>query len=186
MTNVSEVQRVVVSPDELAERVAQVQASTIATVVTVTDVKMLKKHRDTKMPCPYGDITKRTVMNVMFGTDYENGVNNRREKEGSERTFEAEPHRWADRIEGKPAVCMNKANDQSYANLRVLSVTSVEYLHDGVFVDEADLDLDGYGPKKSKSNRQGVEDAVIWRTVKLAPACSFDSVRANGVELVVS
>jgi hypothetical protein len=193
MTNVSNaavasaVPRVVVTPAELLERVAQVKASTITNVTTVTEVTMLKKHRVTKEPCVYGEITKRTVMSVMFGTDYENGVNNRREKEGSERTFEAEPHRWADRVDGKPAICMNKAGDQSYANLRVLSVQSVEYLHDGVVIDKDDLDLDGFGPKNAvDSGRQQVEDAVIWRTVKLAPACSFESIRANGVELVVA
>lgn len=182
----SAVPRVTVTPVELAQRVAQVKASTIANVTTVTDVKMLKKHRDTKEPCPYGEITKRTTMSVMFGTDYSNGVDNRRVKEGGKADFEVAPHQWADKVDGKPAICQNKAGDQSYANLRVLSVQSVEYLQDGVTVDVTDLDLDGYGPKKAQgSGRQMVEDAVIWRTVKLAPLCSFETVRANGQELVV-
>jgi hypothetical protein len=184
---VSQVPRVTVTPDELLKRVAQVKASTIVSVVILTDVKMLKKHRDTKEPCPYGEITKRTVMNVMFGTDYSNAVDNRRVKEGGTADFEVAPHQWAEHVDGKPAIVMNKAGDQSYANCRVLNVSSVEYLQDGVPVDADSLDLDGYGPKKGKEGaRQQVEDAVIWRTVKLAPECSFETVRANGVELVVA
>lgn len=193
MTNVSNaavtsaVPRVVVTPAELLERVAQVKSSTIVSVVILTEVKMLKKHRDTKEPCLYGEITKRTVMNVMFGTDYSNAVDNRRVKEGGSADFDVAPHQWADRVDGKPAICQNKAGDQSYANLRVLSVSSVEYLEDGVVIDADDqLDLDGFGPKKpADSGRQQVEEAVIWRTVKLAPECSFESIRANGIELSV-
>jgi len=186
-TVASAVPRVVVTPQELAERVAQVKASTIVGVTTLTSVKMLKKHRDTKEPCPYGEITKRTVMNVMFGTDYAKGVDNRRVKEGKAADFVVAPHQWADHVDGKPAIVVNKAGDQSYANCRVLGVQSVEYLQDGVVVDKDDLDLAGYGPKKSKEGaRQNVEDAVIWRTVKLAPLCSFEAVRANGQELVVA
>ena len=183
-TVASAVPRVTVTPADLAERVAQVGEASVASVTILTEVSMLKKHRVTKEPCPYGQVVKRTVMNVMFGTNYENGVNNRREKEGSSRTFEAMPHQWADHVDGKPAIVLNKAGDQSYANLRVLKVYSVQYLLDGVPVDEDALDLDGYGPKKSESSRQGVEDTVIWRTVKLAPQCSFESIRTNGVELV--
>lgn len=186
-TVASAVPRVVVTPQELAERVAQVKASTIVGVTTVTSVKMLKKHRETKEPCPYGEITKRTIMSVMFGTDYTKGVDNRRVKEGKTADFVAAPHQWADHVDGKPAIVTNKAGDQTYANCRVLNVTSVEYLQDGVVIDKDDLDLDGYGPKKSSgSGRQNVDDAVIWRTVKLAPACSFETLRAEGVEIVVA
>ena len=190
MTNstvASSVPRVTVTPAELAQRVAQVKASTIVSVVILTDVKMLKKHRDTKLPCPYGEITKRSVMSVMLGTDYSNAVDNRRVKEGGEADFEVAPHQWADHVDGKPAIVTNKAGDQSYANLRVLNVSSVEYLQDGEAVDVDALDLAGFGPKKpADSGRQQVEDAVIWRTAKLAPLCSFESLRANGQELVVA
>ncbi len=182
----SAVPRVTVTPVELAQRVAQVKASTIVSVVILTAVKMLKKHRDTKQACPYGEITKRTVMTAMVGTDYSNAVDNRRVKEGGEADVEVAPHQWADHVDGKPAIVTNKAGDQSYANLRVLNVSSVEYLQDGAAVDADSLDLDGYGPKKpADSGRQMVDDAVIWRTVKLAPLCSFESMRANGQELVV-
>lgn len=183
----SAVPRVTVTPAELLKRVGEVDAATIVSVVILTSVKMLKKHRDTKEPCPYGEITKRSVMSVMLGTDYSNGVDNRRVKEGGSADFVVAPHQWADHVEGKPAITRNKAGDQSYANLRVLNVSSVEYLQDGVTVEADSLDLDGYGPKKAvDSGRQRVEDAVIWRTVKLAPLCSFESMRANGQELVVA
>lgn len=190
MTNstvASAVPRVVVTPQELAERVADVGTSTIVGVTTVTEVKMLKKHRTTKEPCPYGQISKRTVMTVMFGTDYAKGVDNRRVKEGKSADFVAAPHQWAEHVDGKPAIVMNKAGDQSYANCRVLSVQSVEYLMDGEPVDKDDLDLDGFGPKKGEEGaRQNVDNPVVWRNVKLAPECSFESIRANGIELSVA
>jgi len=192
MTNstvASAVPRVVVTPQELAERVADVGTSTIVGVTTVTEVKMLKKHRDTKEPCPYGRISKRTVMTVMFGTDYENGVNNRRVKEQPQTAthFDAAPHQWAEHVDGQPAIVLNKAGDQSYANCRVLSVQSIEYLMDGEPIDKDTLDLDGYGPAKGQEGaRQNVDNPVVWRNVKLAPACSFETIRANGVELVVA
>lgn len=177
----SAVPRVTVTPDELLARVSEIKASTIVSVVLKTDVKLLKKSRVTKEPCVYGEISKRSVMNVMFGTDYERGVNRRLDKEGSDPSFKSMPHAWAERCEDKPAICTNKAGDTFYANLRVLNVGSVEYLHNGQPIDAADLA--DYLPKKSTSSRQGTEDQVIWRTVKFT---SFESVRANGVELVVS
>jgi hypothetical protein len=177
----SAVPRVVVTPAELMARVSEIKASTIVGVTLNTEVQLLKRHRDTKEPCVYGPITKRTVMSCAFGTDYERGVNRRLDKEGSDPSFEAAPHQWADRVEDKPAICTNKAGDTFYANLRVLGVQSVEYLQDGKPIDAAELA--DYLPKKSTSSRQGTEDQIIWRTVKFT---SFESVRANGVELVVS
>jgi hypothetical protein len=179
----STVQRI--TPVELLMRLSQLKGAKIMTVVMLTSVKMLKKHRDTKEPCPYGEITKRSVCQVMAGTDYENGVNNRRDKEGSDRTFEAAPHQWAAHTE-KPVVSQNKAGTQSYANLRVLKSISVEYLMDGVVIDKDDLDLDGYGPKKSESSRQGTDDVVIWRMPKIYPECSIESYKSDGVEVLIA
>jgi len=187
MTNVSNaavasaVPRVTVTPAELMARVSEIKASTIVGVTIQTPVKMLKRSRKDKSPCVLGKISKRTVMSCAFGTDYERGVNRRLEKEGSSPEFQAMPHAWADRVEDKPAICTNKAGDTFYANLRVLGVQSVEYLQDGQPIDAAEL-VD-YLPKKSTSSRQGTEDQVIWRTVKFT---SFESVRASGVEIIVS
>jgi hypothetical protein len=176
-----------VSPAELLRRFGEIKASQIVSLTLLAEVKMLKKHRTTKKPWMGGEVLKRTVLNGMFGTDYENAVKNRRVKEGDERDFEAALHQWADHVDGKPAIVANKAGNQWYANLRVLSVSSVEYLLDGVVVDEASLDLEGYGPKRGAEGAgQQVQEAVIWRTVKLAPACSFESIRTNGKELHVA
>lgn len=174
-----------ITPEELLKRVGEISASTIASVTINTPVKMLKKHRETGEPCPFKNVTKRSVMTGMFGTNYELGVNRRRAKEASEANFEAAPHQWADHVEEKASIVTNKAGDKWYANLRVLRVLSVQYFEDGIPIDEDELDLEGYGPKKSTSSRQGTKDMVIWRTVSLAPVSSFESIRANGQEIVI-
>ena len=178
---VSSVPRVTVTPAELMARVSEIQASTIVGVTLNIEAKLLKKSRVTKEPCPWGLVTKRSVLSCAFGTDYERGVNRRLDKEGSESEFQTMPHAWAERLEDKPSICTNKAGDTFYANLRVFSVGSVEFFEDGKPIDAADL-VD-YLPKKSTSSRQGTEDQIIWRTVKFT---SFESVRYGGLELIVS
>lgn len=184
-TTIASAVKRVITPVELLMRLSEVKSAKIMTLVMVTPVKMLKKSRADKTPCPYGEITKRSVCQVMIGTDYETGVNTRRDKEGSDKTFEAAPHQWADRTE-KPVLSQNKAGTQTYANVRVLKALSTEYMEDGVTVEKDALDLENYGPKRSDSSRQGTEDEVIWRMPKIYPECSIESYKSDGVEVIVA
>lgn len=171
-----------ITPKELLNRFQEVKQATILTVVMNTEVKLLKKNRETGEPCPYVGVRKKTTCQAMVGTDYENGVNNRREKEGIDSNFEAAPHQWADRTE-KPVISTNKTGDQYYANLRVLKTLDVQYECDGKEFDR-ELIRD-FEPKKSPSSRQGVEDEVIWRMPKVYPACSIEKIKYSGEEIEV-
>jgi hypothetical protein len=166
-----------ITPKELLKRFNEVTSSKIVTIVMNTEVKLLKKNRDTKEPCPYVGVRKRTRCTVMLGTDYENGVNNRRDKEGEDRNFEAQPHAWAEHTD-KPVISTNKAGDQSYANVRLLETHDVEYTMDGKEIDREAL-RPFQSPKKPPKN-QGVEKPVEWRNVSVFPKCSFESIKSDG------
>jgi hypothetical protein len=188
MTNVSNVAsavpRVTISPAELLMRLSDLKGAKIVTLTMRTSVSMLKKSRADKTPCPFGEISKRSVCQVMLGTDYENGVNNRRDKEGSARDFQVAEHQWATRCE-KPVLSQNAAGTQTYANVRVLKTLEVNYFEDGKPIAKEDLDLENYGPKRSEASRQGVDDPVIWRMPKVFPECSIESYKSDGVEVLI-
>lgn len=166
-----------ITPLELQKRLEEVKGSKIITVVMNTEVKLLKKNRDTKEPCPYVGVRKRTRAKVMVGTDYSNGVNNTREREGKERTFEAQKHSWADRTD-KPVISTNKAGDQTYANLRVLETYEIEYTQDGKAINKEELVP--FMPKKSPPKNQGTEKPTIWNMPKIQPVCSIESYVSDG------
>jgi hypothetical protein len=171
-----------ITPAELLKRFNEVKQATIVTVVMNTEVELLKKSRVDGRPCEYVGIRKRTTCQAMVGTDYENGVNNRKEKEGQERDFQAEPHRWADHTD-KPVISTNKDGTQYYANIRVIKTLGVEYECDG---KEFDRELiREFEKKKSPSSRQGVADEVIWRMPKVYPACSIEKLKYSGEEIEV-
>jgi hypothetical protein len=167
----------IINPKELLDRLSQVKGSKIITVTMLTEVKLNKKHRGTKEPCPYTGVLKRTHCKVMVGTDFQNGVNNRRGKEGEEKDFEAQPHAWANHTD-KPIISTNKAGDQYYANLRVLETYETSYSHDGKEVDREELRP--YQTPRKKPTNQGVEDPIEWRMPKIFPACSISSIKTDG------
>lgn len=166
-----------ITPLELKKRLEEVKGSKIITVTMNTELKLLKKSRDTKEPCPYVGVRKRTRAKVMVGTDYENGVNNTREREGNERTFEAQKHSWADRTD-KPVISTNKAGNQTYANLRVLETYEVEYTADGKAISEEDIAP--FKKKQSKPKNQGTEKPIIWNMPFIFPKCSIESYVSDG------
>jgi len=167
----------IINPKELLDRMSQVKGSKIITVVMHTEVKLNKKHRETKEPCPYTGVMKTSRCKVMIGTDYQGGVNNRREKEGEEKDFEAQPHAWASRTD-KPVISTNKAGDQYYANMRVLESYETSYTYNGKEVEREDLRP--YQTPRKKPVNQGVEDPVEWRMPKIYPACSVASIKTDG------
>jgi hypothetical protein len=180
----SAVPRVTISPAELLMRLSDLKGAKIVTLTMRTSVSMLKKSRADKTPCPFGEVSKRSVCQVMLGTDYEKGVNNRRDKEGSDRDFQVAEHQWATRCE-KPVLSQNAAGTQTYVNVRVLKTLEVNYFEDGNPIDKEDLDLANYGPKRSESSRQGVDDQIIWRMPKIFPECSIESYKSDGVEVLI-
>lgn len=169
-----------ITPAELLNRFREVKQATILTVVMSTEVKLLKKSKKDGRPCPYVGVRKRTTCQAMIGTNYENGVNNRREKEGLKRDFEAEEHSWATHTDD-PVISVK--GDQYYANMRIRKTLDVQYVCDGKKFDR-EL-LREFEPKKSTSSRQGVKDEVIWRMPKVYPACSIEKIKYSGEEIEV-
>ena len=172
----------IINPKELLDRLSQVKGSKIITVTMLTEVKLNKKHRETKEPCPYTGVLKRTRCKVMVGTDFQNGVNNRREKEGEDKDFEAQPHAWASHTD-KPVISTNKTGDQYYANMRVLETYETSYTHDGEELDREDLRP--YQAPRKKPTNQGVEDPIEWRNVSVFPKCSISIYKSDGAVVEV-
>jgi hypothetical protein len=62
----------------------------IAYIVRQTDVKLNKKHRDTKAPCIFtAGVTKVTGLTFTFGADYTNATNKELAKLGEPADFKA-------------------------------------------------------------------------------------------------
>jgi len=171
-----------ITSEELMKRFSEVKGSKILTVVMNTEVRLLKRNRDTKEPCPYQAVRKRTRATVMLGTNFQNGVNNARRREGKDDSFEAQKHSWADRTE-KPTISVNKAGDQAYANFRVLEVHEVEYTTDGNTIDKDEIAP--YTSKKKPPQNQGTEKPIVWNMPKIHPSPSIESYVSDGVEVKV-
>jgi hypothetical protein len=62
-----------------------------ATMLTVTRPKLNKTNRDTKERCPFTlGVERRALRNVQIGANYENSVNNQREREDNPEEFTAQ------------------------------------------------------------------------------------------------
>lgn len=121
----------------------------------------------------YPNIRKRTRYNALVQFDYENGVNNRRKKEGSSEDFQSGGN-WhtPERDEQgclTPFTRSNRTNER-YLYCRVLKSESEYY--DSVTGDTIDKsDLSGYWP--ASSSRQGTRDEVQVRAIKLSNVTEF-------------
>ena len=139
------------------------------TIVTETDSRMVKKHRQTGDPNPYlGRVVKRSRVNGMVNWVYANSVNRQRGREGEEQDFTPEPRKWGERVAGTPFVAHKGA---LYLELKVeRAVEEPVYLCDGQEIDRAQIAA--YLPKRrSNAGHQGVEQEVILRDYRV------DSIR---------
>lgn len=75
----------VISSSNLISMMSNIKGATICTIETETTPKMNKKGN-----ALYGRVRKVSRGQFQFGYNYENAVNNRLEKQGDERTFEAQ------------------------------------------------------------------------------------------------
>ena len=73
------------------EKLSSLNFTGMCSIVTVTEIKALKKSRVTKAPTPLNltTIKKYSYRVVSLGNQYEKAVNNRLKKEGKEQGFEA-------------------------------------------------------------------------------------------------
>jgi hypothetical protein len=139
-----------------------------ASVMTVTEPKMVVKDRITKEPNPYlGRVKKISKMVLSLGNNYESAVENRRKKEGVQGGFQAGT------ITGRRHVSRmilesEKNPEQKYLEVFAMSNTpaQVEYrLDDGTVVDAEKIKP--YLPVESENKSQGLENDVKVFTYKL-------------------
>ena len=172
-----------ITRDELADMLGRINGATFATLHTRTRPKLTKKHRDTKAPCPWTDVTKAARINVCLGHDYESSVNRQRAREGGQTDFEAhELPSWLEVV--SYPVLRHAGSGKLYLACKVERVYATAY-HDetGNLIKPADLA--GYlpKPKPSGGGRQDVERAVKHVTYALD---SIEAVTMDHVTYIVS
>ena len=160
---------VTITTAELAEKLVSPRGGNRITVKIKSTPKMLVKGRDSKLPNPFGVVTKVTTMHGMIGSSYSNGVNNQLVREGKDADFVPQSHRWATHYVG----ALMTANKD---NALVLAFRGLEAKHTNksVFFDANDKELTReelaeYLPVPRSGNQsQGTDKEVIWITPKLA------------------
>lgn len=122
-----------------------------------------------------GRVFKVNTLNCQINGIYQNAVNNAREKEGSERTFEAAPLKWGMHVPDSPFIVHTKKGESKpsfYLQTRVLHSSTPDYYLDGKFIESLPLrdQVISFIPGKSQNcETQGVsgENEVIIRTFRL-------------------
>lgn len=131
-------------------------------------------------------VTKVCRMDVQLGFSYENAVNNRLEKQGDERCFEAEPLKWGTWVKGfENKVIEHKgAYYLRYYHMRNADVQCV-WMVNGVVANAEQFRkiMDYLSSHKKSNDRQTevglVENQVTPRAVK---ASGIIRLAVNGVE----
>jgi hypothetical protein len=155
-----------------------VKGTTAVSVVSETEVRMVKKHRETKEANPYLGAIKRQKKNGMIGFDYGNSVNNQAEREGKDER-DAKSRTWGVLSESRLFV-HHKGN--SYLQLKLQSVTDTVYLLDGREIPEADIKP--YLSASSKSSTQAdLDKQVVVNDIKMA---NINAITMQGETYVLS
>jgi hypothetical protein len=160
-----------------------------AVIVTLTEPDMLKSS-DGMGRNPYlGRVRKRSTLHCSLGSSYAAAVNEQRQAEGQAADFVADRRKWGTRVPSTPLI---EHKGELYLEYLVKEVLDVEYLVDGRVVPwefAEEFILPWLRPRRSTS-RQGVEDEVIIRCVKLTnleavqmppPATSVESLEDTAV-----
>lgn len=109
-------------------------------------------------------VEKISRVNGQLNFDYEEAVNNKREKEGSTRDFQSSSRKWGTKLPNKSIV---ENNGKMYLHVRILkSLEEPTYLLDGKQVDKTIVESEL--PKKTSSaTKQGVSQEVVVRDFDL-------------------
>lgn len=160
---------------EMLNVLNQINAKGLFSFVAVTTKEALKKSRLTKQPTPshLANITVVRVCTVSLGYDYEELVNNRLEKEGSEAEFIAGSS-YCYPVSKNRLIFKHKDRDSYY--LRVYpniakSFKSIVRYYDAdgieILADEFKLLEKEYFAIRGHNENQGLEDPVLVNNYKL-------------------
>lgn len=162
---------------KLVALLGKTRASEMVSLRARTPIELVRVPKD--HPFKSKQFFKTAKLNAVLGTgvDYERMVNARREREGKEATFEAEPLPWGKWMPGLEGL-LKEHGDEVY--LRVAINSSSEEIitdEDGNIIDPKELEP--FKPKKSAS-RQGLEKEVKPRDFKIS---NLLSLKACGEEI---
>jgi DNA polymerase II large subunit len=128
---------------------------------TITTPKLTKKNRTTKEPTTFSVVIHSTF-SAMLGVNYENAVNNKKEKLGEERDFIAQKANGKHYVEGSKYLMQSDNNpDKFYIALDKVGGVKRKYLIDGREATEEEIeDLKKNYLPTSKPHPYG----ITWRT----------------------
>jgi hypothetical protein len=166
----------------LTEKEAQIMntindggSATFAYIIAVVSEKQLKRGN----PLANDEITKLVNYNFSLNCVYENAVNNKRIKEGNEADFEAKQN-WHEKVydsnNGSIVRNRNKVDDRYLSGI-VNSAETKQYYVNGIEATSEQIEtIKQFKPKVAKAVNQGLENDVIFRTIKIE---GIKEVRSN-------
>lgn len=164
------------STQQLSGILLAIKGAKMLTVTIETEPKM----RKTNNP-HFGNVTKRTTMNVTMNFIYANSVNSQRTKEGNDEVFVPKARKWGEKI---PGTCFVMHNGMMYMEVKANGAPqSVEYfLNDtGANIDKSEI---AFYLQESNSNaeHQGVEKEIILRDIKIM---NVKECKVNNIHYIV-
>jgi len=165
--------------NELAELLRSVRGSSIVSIESCTEPRLLAKHPVSGQPNPFrNNVVKVSRVNGIIGWQYERSVNRQRTREEMTPDFESLPRKWGFRLPGTPLV---EHEGRLYIELKVHQSLGHRYeTLDGRELDDADIEP--YLPQHS-AGRQGVRGEVILRDYALE---NILSIKMNGKTYIIS
>jgi len=156
---------------DYVETVKALTKPTLAIITTNTEVKLNKKDVETKtIENPYIGTRKLAKMIVELAPQYEKAVNDQRETEGKEKTFEAGARAWGTNL-GNGVV---DNNGKLYISCILKESQGKSFMFESEPIEESTIDP--WMPKKkpSSTNNQGVEEAVKFMTISVDNITSLE------------
>jgi hypothetical protein len=150
---------------EFIKKINDLKGAHFVTIFYETQVKMNKFAREkdkngNKIPNPYFEkIMKRAKVNGQINFNYENAVNNRREKEGTDRDFQSKGLNWKNATKEHNKSIIEK-DGKFYLQFRIIKVLDSEYFEKGTNKKIDKSQLKDYLPPSNNSGSQGVDEAI--------------------------
>lgn len=152
--------------------------ASFVSLVTQTTPKMRIEGAKGEINSNFGMVTRTAVRNGMIGAQYENVVNNRREKEGNSAPFESFSL-WSGKGKHLSACLVeHTGTKKQYLVFYPRSDASGNAVvqEDAWTIDGKEVSKESVVPflvTSRKSERQGVERTVAWRTIALESIVSM-------------
>jgi hypothetical protein len=180
-----------ISTTQFAELLRNHKGCTFASVDYQTEARELYKRENgcrkhsTPM-CPATQVRK-VGMGIMLGADYGNRVANQRKREGVEGEFTPQAPNGYDLVGGLLATTKTGAQAMLYSLPKAGTKQSVKGVKtfldaNGDVVEDSEL-VKFRKPPKPQSSRQGTEDMIQWRCIKIS---NIIAIRFDGIEYEIT